>query len=921
MVASLTVNDKYELIIKTKQNNQYNAKFIYEMVQNPFAIPKNIKIIKRTESQITFEFEQTNITFYIFSTDCFLEDEKINTIIYSLEHLKLIILKLNYDDPILFLVSENKIISLKQANLEDLEIYLEKNIIIKNNYMSDGKMKNKFSEQKKLLEEYDNNKLKHIFNYKMISYNIKNYLKSIKDEALKEPFYYIISKERYALEKSIINFLKNKKESIYPVVGPYGIGKSMTALIIQKNLAIKGIKSLYVNLKYYYQTIPFINKLETLMDECFYLCSSEENFLSYRKLFENKNYNDIWPYLKDIYDNLTDYTNVLFILDQYKKSYDQHDNIFLFKKIHIFLLSSINDKDVKSNIEKLLKKEDPKLKYHYLSHLIVNNIEIFLINNEKLLKKVTKEENYLNNSNNNDDMNNDISTFNSINENDINTSDYNNKNNNINNNINKIKENEEEIDTDSHSKNKTLNNILTSFGYLPRYISLLLNKYDNIFDLANEEYIKIFKGFRAFYEQNNISNFKNLTINFIFAKNNNNYMNMSTFICNLKDICLKYVNYEENNKNFYLKYAFPLCENIFNTFYKYDSDRTKFINDKETGFTVFENFLKITLRCFGKLQIDGYFEVKTIVDLKLTDYYECLNNSYFLNKCNILINQKNTNGKDFDFCIYKPDKKIIILIQVKYRITNDNVQSYYYYQKNYSDFHKKFKKTFKVPIEKVYLLYFSSYYYNQNNRHKVLDILNRRKINCLFFNVMNTEISFDFENNIDSIPLSDSFILFPNQQKYTSQWEEKEKTTNIYISTFLNKKRFIEKKIKNYRENKNKKNNSIEEIYYNKFFEYFSKNRLISNSIFQCLGEFINIYINSFGQSENIPYEDLYLFVFEHSIKGIDFSGKLGLIYIDNLNKIIFLDIKNNKEMNENMFCEQFDGCWYAIGKYKRNSL
>ena len=33
---------------------------------------------------------------------------------------------------------------------------------------------------------------------------------------------------------------------------------------------------------------------------------------------------------------------------------------------------------------------------------------------------------------------------------------------------------------------------LQSFGFLPRYISLLLSQYDNIFILLNQEYNKIF---------------------------------------------------------------------------------------------------------------------------------------------------------------------------------------------------------------------------------------------------------------------------------------------------------------------------------------------------------------------------------------------------------------------------------------------
>ena len=159
-----------------------------------------------------------------------------------------------------------------------------------------------------------------------------------------------MSKERSSLEEKIVTFVEKKDESIFPIVGPYGIGKSLTALIIQKNLYLKGIKSLYINIKYYLQGIPFMNKLETLINECFYLCSSEEDFISYHILLNGKNYNNIWQYLKDIYDNIKDYKNFLFIIDQYKKSYDTSNEIFLFPKIYIFLLSSINDKDIKSDL-------------------------------------------------------------------------------------------------------------------------------------------------------------------------------------------------------------------------------------------------------------------------------------------------------------------------------------------------------------------------------------------------------------------------------------------------------------------------------------------------------------------------------------------------------------------------------------------
>ena len=303
---------------------------------------------------------------------------------------------------------------------------------------------------------------------------------------------------------------------------------------------------------------------------------------------------------------------------------------------------------------------------------------------------------------------------------------------------------------------------------MPRYISLLLDKYDNIYDFSNEEYINIFRGYRSFFKYCNISKFNDLSKEYIIS-GQQNPMNSTTFIDNLKDIPLKYINYETFNKKYYLKYAFPLAEEIFESFYIYNSDKTKFITDIEDGYNIFEKFLRVTLRCLGKLQIDGYFEVNTILDLDLTDYYKGLNNSYFLNKSNILITQKNRSGKDFDICIYKPNIKSLILIQIKYCIKYNNVSLFGYYSKNYGNFKAKFEEKFKSPVDKVYLLYFSSYYYNEKRKTEVLNILNNNKINCLFFNVSNLDISFDFKNNIDDIQLTDSFILFPPQQDYNPQ--------------------------------------------------------------------------------------------------------------------------------------------------------
>ena len=873
MEEELFLNDNYELMIKTKKNNTYNAKSIFEKVKIPFLISEDVTIKERNDKEIKFEFEETDITFYNFPTDCFLEDENINTIIYSTENLKLIIQKLKkkYADPILYSTEKNQ----KIINFETTEIDLEQKLIIKNNISLDEKIKQKYKELNDLFNMYKQNKSNSAFKLKTISSNLKNYLTSLKNENLEEPFYYLISKERRLLEYKINEFIKKKDESIYPIVGPYGIGKSLTALIIQKNLYIQGIKSLYINVKYYFQGIPFINKLETLINEWFYLCSSQEDFFSYHSLLDNKNYNNIWQYLKDIYDNIKNYENYLFIIDQYKKSYDTSNEIFSFPNIHIFLLSSINDKDIKSDILCQLRNENPRLKYQYLIKLIENNNLLVTINESSLNSKIPDGINNLNDLNNNNDK------------------------------IIKYNDN----------KNKLINNILAQFGFLPRYISLLLDKYDNIYDFSNEEYIKIFRGYKKFFKNFNISNFNNLSKEYNIS-GNPKPMYLTTFIDNLNDIPLKYVNYEINNKNYYLKYAFPLSKTIFESFYIYDSDETKFISDEEDGFNIFEKYLRITLRCFGKLQIDGYFEVNTILDLNLTDYYKGLNNSYFLNKSNILISQKIRNGKDFDICIYKPNIKSLILIQIKYCIKSNNVSLFSYYKKIYKNFNVKFEEKFKTPIDKVYLLYFSSYHYNESRKREVLNILNKNKINCLFFNISNSDISFDFKHNIDDIQLTDSFILFPSQQNYKPQWKEEEVTINN-ISNLLNKKRYIDNKINDYKECKIKKY-SIEDNYYQQFLNYF-KNKEISDNILKHLDKFIQIYINSYGKTESLPQEDLYLLIFELINGNIDFNEKLGLIYINDYEEVIFFDIKESKKLKENDFCKKYYNCCYAVGKYKRN--
>ncbi len=45
--------------------------------------------------------------------------------------------------------------------------------------------------------------------------------------------------------------LKESDSFLFPICGPHGTGKTVTALFIHKCLYLEGIKGVYLNLKYY----------------------------------------------------------------------------------------------------------------------------------------------------------------------------------------------------------------------------------------------------------------------------------------------------------------------------------------------------------------------------------------------------------------------------------------------------------------------------------------------------------------------------------------------------------------------------------------------------------------------------------------------------------------------------------------------
>ena len=123
--------------------------------------------------------------------------------------------------------------------------------------------------------------------YEYISPNYNIYYKNSHIK-LTDKFNYIYSDNRKILESEFRQFLNNNSEMLYPICGANNIGKTITSLRIQKLFYIQGIKSLYLNLKFYFKE-PFKDtdlKIDTLIKECFYFVENEEQLLYLYEQFQ-----------------------------------------------------------------------------------------------------------------------------------------------------------------------------------------------------------------------------------------------------------------------------------------------------------------------------------------------------------------------------------------------------------------------------------------------------------------------------------------------------------------------------------------------------------------------------------------------------------------------------------------------------------
>ena len=250
-------------------------------------------------------------------------------------------------------------------------------------------------------------------------------------------------------------------------------------------------------------------------------------------------------------------------------------------------------------------------------------------------------------------------------------------------------------------------------------------------------------------------------------------LSVEDYIIYLKYIPLKYINYHLNEKGkLYFYYSFPLFKYILNDFLNYYDSRHNFFfsQDGNERGTSFENILKIQFRVFNKLKIDGYLEVKSIINMNFTEDFKLLDKKYIEGKKNIFIAQKNKGGQDYDFAIYKPEVHQLLLVQSKYSIDNNLIKHKKEYVKSSLDVLNNFKKVIDDKnIQNVYLLYISSEEYNIKKKKTVKSLLEKNEINCLFYSVKDDKFSFNFEKKVHDLECEDSFLLYPKFGTYKKQ--------------------------------------------------------------------------------------------------------------------------------------------------------
>ena len=337
------IDENYFLNIYDDNNNNLviTKELLFNIKNHIFFQPYNKnfseKITDLNSSLSIISFKFCNIPVEIFDSpiNCnFIKMEK-EILVFSNVHLKLILNKIQYDNPYYleneqkFILNEEKINSLEHHQLAIINREEKVRDLIEQYY---NELNILYSENFKL----------GISTYEFISVNFNKYF-LIKGN-LKNKFYYFQTLERTIVEDKINDFLKNDNENLLGFCGPYGIGKSITSLFIQKKLYFNKKISAYINLKYYYnKNIEYKEKAITFIKECYFLVDNSEDLFNIYESITLIEIN-IWKMITILmkYLNKKNKKDCFLIIDQYKKKYDIEKNLKnLIKNFKVIIFSSI----------------------------------------------------------------------------------------------------------------------------------------------------------------------------------------------------------------------------------------------------------------------------------------------------------------------------------------------------------------------------------------------------------------------------------------------------------------------------------------------------------------------------------------------------------------------------------------------------
>ena len=322
------------------------------------------------------------------------ENEFSEINVYNFEHILIYVnslsLKLKENE---FLDSNNKIIPNNEDSFNEIHSFRK---VSQTKEVNDKKSDEYYT---KIFNDYLDN------NYKcyghQLSLNIKKY-----SHQEPENLQYINSEERIEFHDKLTEFIKSRR-SFLPLTGISGIGKTITLL--------EFLRVNFVNYQHCYFSIKYLTKksnIEEIANEIVKLFNEKQflkNYIELAQRIENTINVSIWDKIIMILDYVIEMNNqynkeqkIIIVFDQYKLLYDFNQTLFNIiqedkYKSHIkfIICSSINEKDVKSNITYSVINKKFILKnilgYEYVSNLCSVKKKI----KNKKIKMLMEEFNFL----------------------------------------------------------------------------------------------------------------------------------------------------------------------------------------------------------------------------------------------------------------------------------------------------------------------------------------------------------------------------------------------------------------------------------------------------------------------------------------------------------------------------------------------